>query len=131
METQLFTTHVTEPAKLVRMTTMARAMLEEARSAPCDSAGCERLKRIHSRVILELADVVSAELYEELLTLSVHFDDVAPTPSEVRVAQAELVGWLEGLMAGSVVAQAFAAEMPETADPPGEPSQPEVHGLYL
>lgn len=128
MESQLFTSHVTEPEKLVRMTTMARAMLEEARSAPCDSAGCERLKQIHSRVILELADVVSAELYEELLTLSVHFDEVAPTPSEVRVAQAELVGWLEGLMAGAVVGQAFATETPES---PAEPSQPEVHGLYL
>ena len=110
------------------MTTMARAMLEEARSAPCDSAGCERLKRIHSRVIEELADVVSADLYEELLTLSVHFDEVSPTPSEVRVAQAELVGWLEGLMAGAVVGQVLATETEDTLQ---EPSEPEIHGLYL
>lgn len=128
MESPLFSTHVTEPQKLVRMTTMARAMLEEARSAPCDSAGCERLKRIHTRVIEELADVVSADLYEELLTLSVHFDDMAPTPSEVRVAQAELVGWLEGLMAGAVVGQALATETEDTLE---EQLQPEVHGLYL
>ena len=97
---------MSEPEKLVGITTMARAMLEEARSAPCDSAGCELLKRIHHRVITKLSDVVSADLYEELLTLSVHFDDVSPTPSEVHVAQAELVGWLEGLMAGMKIRSA-------------------------
>ncbi len=104
---------------------MARAMLEEARSAPCDSAGCERLKWIHRQVILELADVISLDLYEELLTLSVRFDEVAPTPSEVRVAQAELVGWLEGLMAGAVVGHAITPPKP-LSDP-----EQQAHGLYL
>ncbi len=95
-------TSVAEPQKLVRITTMARAMLEEARFAPCDVAGCERLKRIHERVITQLSDVISADLYEELLTLSVGFNEDAPSPSELRVAQAELVGWLEGVIAGVV-----------------------------
>ncbi len=95
--------YITEPGKLVRMTTMARAMLEEARSTPCDAAGCERLRRIHDRVITELRGVISDEPHDELQTLAVRFDQDSPTPSEVRVAQAELVGWLEGLMAGMVV----------------------------
>jgi len=89
--------YITEPGKLVRMTTMARAMLEEV------AAGCERLRRIHDRVITELRGVISDELHDELQTLAVRFDQDSPTPSEVRVAQAELVGWLEGLMAGMVV----------------------------
>ena len=95
--------YITEPGKLVRMTTMARAMLEEARSTPCDAAGCERLRRIHDRAITELRGVISDELHDELQTLTVRFDQDSPTPSEVRVAQAELVGWLEGLMTGMVV----------------------------
>lgn len=124
--------HITEPGKLVRITTMARAMLEEARSTPCDAAGCERLRRIHDRVIAELNDVISAELHEELRALAVQFDDPSPTPSEVRVAQAELVGWLEGLMAGIVVTT--------NVDGPGQPMQgavspisdeSELPGLYL
>jgi hypothetical protein len=72
-------------------------MLEEV------AAGCERLRRIHDRVITELRGVISDELHDELQTLAVRFDQDSPTPSEVRVAQAELVGWLEGLMAGMVV----------------------------
>lgn len=124
--------HITEPGKLVRITTMARAMLEEARSTPCDAAGCERLRRIHDRVIAELNDVISAELHEELRALAVQFDEPSPTPSEVRVAQAELVGWLEGLMAGIVVTT--------NVDGPGQPMQgavspisdeTDVPGLYL
>ena len=128
----MFATSITEPQKLVRMATMARAMLEEARSAPCDAAGCERLKRIHDRVIAELASAVSVDLHEELLTLSVRFDEVAPSPSEVRVAQAELVGWLEGVMAG-IVATANIGKL----DPNGENNPREQvgdtapHGLYL
>lgn len=121
-------THIVEPQKLVRITTMARAMLEEARSAPCDQAGCERLKRIHDRVISEMSNVVSADLYEELLTLSVDFDEVTPTSSEVRVAQAELVGWLEGLMAGLVATHRVAQVQ---VDGPTDQPATEQPGLYL
>jgi hypothetical protein len=124
----MFDTEIAEPRKLVRITTLARAMLEEARSAPCDAAGCERLKRIHNRVISQLSDVVSADLYGELLTLSVNFDEVTPSSSEVRVAQAELVGWLEGLMAGFVATQ--RAQALNAGDQVAEPDA-EEHGLYL
>jgi Bacterial proteasome activator len=123
--------YITEPGKLVRITTMARALLEEARSTPCDAAGCERLRRIHDRVIAELTSVVSSDLHEELLTLAVRFDQDSPTPSEVRVAQAELVGWLEGLMAGMVVtagAEATSTQAPTTA---GSFDETEAPGLYL
>jgi hypothetical protein len=124
--------YITEPGKLVRITTMARALLEEARSTPCDAAGCERLRRIHDRVIAELTGVISSDLHEELLTLAVRFDQDSPTPSEVRVAQAELVGWLEGLMAGMVVtagAEATSSQAP--TDTAGSFDETEAPGLYL
>ncbi len=124
--------YITEPGKLVRITTMARALLEEARSAPCDSAGCERLRQIHDRVIAELTGVISSDLHEELLTLAVQFDQTTPTPSEVRVAQAELVGWLEGLMAGMMVTTgtgAAALQAPTDAAPILD--ETEAPGLYL
>jgi hypothetical protein len=124
--------YITEPGKLVRITTMARALLEEARSTPCDAAGCERLRRIHDRVIAELTGVISSDLHDELLTLAVRFDQDSPTPSEVRVAQAELVGWLEGLMAGMVVtagAEATSSQAP--TDTAGSFEEIEAPGLYL
>jgi len=124
--------YITEPGKLVRITTMTRALLEEARSAPCDAAGCERLRRIHDRVIAELTGVISSDLHEELLTLAVEFDQATPTPSEVRVAQAELVGWLEGLMAGMMVtASTEAAALQATTDTATILDETEAPGLYL
>ncbi len=124
--------YITEPGKLVRITTMARALLEEARSTPCDAAGCERLRRIHDRVIAELTGVISSDLHEELLTLAVRFDQDSPTPSEVRVAQAELVGWLEGLMAGMVVtAGAEATSTQAPTDTAVSFDETEAPGLYL
>ena len=128
----MFTTSITEPQKLVRMTTMARAMLEEARAAPCDAAGCERLKRVHDRVIAELASAVSVDLHEELLTLSARFDEIAPSPSEVRLAQAELVGWLEGVMAGIVAASNIGQRDTNSENNPQEHvCDTAPHGLYL
>ncbi len=124
--------YITEPGKLVRITTMARALLEEARSTPCDAAGCERLRRIHDRVIAELTGVISSDLHDELLTLAVRFDQDSPTPSEVRVAQAELVGWLEGLMAGMVVtASAEATSSQAPTDTAGSFDETAAPGLYL
>jgi hypothetical protein len=125
-------TYITQPGKLVRITSVARAMLDEARSTPCDAAGCERFKRIHERVIAQLSDVISEELHKELLTLSVHFDDSSPTPSEVRVAQAELVGWLEGLMAGIVATTAIERSAEEQSAEADERLAGAVTpGLYL
>jgi hypothetical protein len=124
--------YITEPGKLVRITTMARALLEEARSTPCDAAGCERLRRIHDRVIAELTGVISSDLHEELLTLAVQFDQATPTPSEVRVAQAELVGWLEGLMAGMMVTTGTgAAALQAPTDTAPILDETEAPGLYL
>jgi hypothetical protein len=98
------TDFVARPGKLMRITSMAKAMLEEARSTPCDAAGCEKFKRIYQRTIDELDGVISDDLHAELIELAVRFDQSAPSPSEIRVAQAELVGWLDGLMNGIVVA---------------------------
>lgn len=95
---------VLETDKLVRMATLSRAMLEEARSAPCDPAGCERLRRIYERTVAEVGRLLPEPLRNELVFLSVTFEEVSPSPSEIRVAQAELVGWLEGLLDGMVIA---------------------------
>ncbi len=104
----------------------------EARSTPCDAAGCERLRRIHDRVITELRGVISDELHEELQTLAVRFDQDSPTPSEVRVAQAELVGWLDGLMAGMLVTANTEATTNQTSDDTlASLDKTDAPGLYL
>jgi hypothetical protein len=93
--------------KLMRIAVVSRAMLDEARSAPCDAAGCERFRRIYEKTISELGGVLPAPLRNELVFLSVTFEASSPSPSEIRVAQAELVGWLEGLLDG-IAASAMA-----------------------
>ncbi len=98
------TGYVARPGKLMRIISVAKAMLEEARTAPCDAPGCEKFKNIYERTIAELRGVVSEELHTELTHLAVRFDDPAPSPSALRVAQAELVGWLDGLMNGVIIA---------------------------
>ena len=111
------TAGIARPGKLMRITSLAKAMLEEARSTPCDSAGCEKFRKIYERTINELDGVISSELHAELTKLAVRFDDPAPSPSALRVAQAELVGWLDGLMNGIVVAvQSQYMEAQEQAD---------------
>ncbi|GMQ85237.1 MAG: hypothetical protein BMS9Abin07_0803 [Acidimicrobiia bacterium] len=101
----------------MRIISVAKAMLEEARATPCDTAGCEKFKNIYERTIAELHGVVSEELHTELTDLAVRFDDPAPSPSALRVAQAELVGWLDGLMNGIVIAvQSQFVEAQEQAD---------------
>lgn len=101
----------------MRIAAVARAMLEEARATPCDSAGCEKFKKIYERTIAELDGVISSELHAELTKLAVQFDDPTPSPSALRIAQAELVGWLDGLMNGIVVAvQSQYYEAQATAD---------------
>jgi len=95
---------VAQPGKLMRIVAVAKAMLEEARTTPCDAAGCEKFRRIYERTIDELDGVISTDLHAELSQLAVTFEQEAPSPSEIRVAQAELVGWLDGLMNGIVIA---------------------------
>ena len=95
---------IQEPEKLIRLAAMAKFMLEEARSTPCDTAGCERFRRIYERTLHELGDLLSKDLQVELAFLTVTFEKSSPTPSELQIAQAELVGWLEGLFNGIAAA---------------------------
>ncbi|HEX5936283.1 MAG TPA: proteasome activator [Actinomycetota bacterium] len=100
---------ITEPAKLLRIASMVRELLEETRHASTDDAGRKRLVDIYHRSIEELGDSVSPDLKEELQELVPPLESV-PSESEMRVAQAQLVGWLEGLFHG-IQAAMFAQQM--------------------
>lgn len=91
---------ITSPTKLIRIASMVRSLLDEARRAPLDEAGRRLLAEIHGRSIEELHDVLSDELRSELADVSQPFASDTPSDSELRVAQAQLVGWLEGLFHG-------------------------------
>jgi hypothetical protein len=91
---------VTHPTKLIRIASMVRSMLEEVRRAPLDDAGRKALREIHEKSVEELEDVISPELREELDDVSLPFSAETPSESELRLAQAQLVGWLEGLFHG-------------------------------
>ncbi|MFN8036977.1 MAG: proteasome activator [Acidimicrobiia bacterium] len=94
------TEQVTRPTKLIRIASMVRNMLEEVRRAPLDDAGRRRLREIHERSLAELQEVLSPDLVEELTEVVLPFAEETPTESELRIAQAQLVGWLEGLFHG-------------------------------
>jgi len=118
---------VEQPAKVMRVGSMIRQLLEEVRAAPLDEKSRARLKEIHSSSIKELEDGLAPELIEELERLSLPFaEDEVPSEAELRVAQAQLVGWLEGLFHGiqtTLFAQQMAAraqlEQMRRALPPG------------
>jgi hypothetical protein len=118
---------VEQPAKVMRIGNMIRQLLEEVKSAPLDEAGRQRLRTIHEASISELKDGLSPELVEELERITLPFGDAAtPTDAELRIAQAQLVGWLEGLFHGiqtALFAQQMAAraqlEQMRRALPPG------------
>ncbi|WP_209323995.1 proteasome activator [Brevibacterium renqingii] len=101
---------VSSPAKVMRVGTMVKQLLEEVRSTELDEKGRERLAEIHRRSIEELEEGLSKDLVDELERLDLPFDsqDGPPTTSELRIAQAQLVGWLEGLFHG--VQTAIAAQ---------------------
>jgi hypothetical protein len=102
---------VEQPAKVMRVANMIRQLLEEVKSAPLDEASRQRLKSIHEVSIKELESGLAPELVEELERLSLDFtDDSLPTEAELRIAQAQLVGWLEGLFHGIQTAL-FAQQM--------------------
>src|SRR5947207_2343533 len=143
---------VEQPAKVMRIGSMIKQLLEEVRAAPLDEAGRQRLTEIHRRSIVELEDGLAPELRDELERLSLPFDpNHTPSEAELRIAQAQLVGWLEGLFHGiqaALVAQQMAARLqleqmrggPRPALPPGlmpgpNPTQPGEHskgtGQYL
>ncbi|WP_165989170.1 bacterial proteasome activator family protein [Streptomyces sp. YIM 98790] len=118
---------VEQPAKVMRIGSMIKQLLEEVKAAPLDEASRARLKMIHSRSVKELEEGLAPELVEELERLSLPFtDDSMPTDAELRIAQAQLVGWLEGLFHGiqtALFAQQMAAraqlEQMRRALPPG------------
>ncbi len=92
---------VEQPAKVMRIGSMIRQLLEEVKSAPLDEASRNRLREIHRSSIKELESGLAPELVEELERLSLPFtEDVTPSDAELRIAQAQLVGWLEGLFHG-------------------------------
>ncbi|MGH3849696.1 MAG: bacterial proteasome activator family protein, partial [Pseudonocardiaceae bacterium] len=92
---------VEQPAKVMRIGTMIKQLLEEVRAAPLDDASRNRLREIHATSIRELEDGLAPELREELDRLTLPFnEDASPSDAELRIAQAQLVGWLEGLFHG-------------------------------
>jgi hypothetical protein len=106
------TTMVEQPAKVMRIGTMIKQLLEEVRAAPLDQAGRQRLREIHDLSIRELEDGLSPELREELERFTLPFSEDVPSEAELRIAQAQLVGWLEGLFHGiqtALMAQQMAA----------------------
>src|SRR3954453_18402705 len=145
---------VEQPAKVMRIGSMIRQHLEEVKAAPLDDASRNRLKEIHRASIKELEAGLAPELVEELERLTLPFtEDATPSDGELRIAQAQLVGWLEGLFHGiqtAIYAQQMAARaqfeqirraLPPGAGAPGQPGQPapggppqtpgESGGMYL
>ena len=112
-EDRSVTEMVEQPAKVMRIGSMIRQLLEEVRSAPLDEASRNRLKEIHRASIKELEAGLAPELVEELERLSLPFtEEATPSDAELRIAQAQLVGWLEGLFHGiqtAIYAQQMAA----------------------
>jgi hypothetical protein len=123
---------VEQPAKVMRIGSMIKQLLEEVRAAPLDEASRHRMREIHQRSITELEDGLAPELRDELERLSLPFEDGAtPSESELRVAQAQLVGWLEGLFHGiqaALVAQQMAARMQLEQMRSGRPALPVAPG---
>jgi hypothetical protein len=94
------TEQVTRPTKLIRIASMVRNMLDEVRRAPLDDAGRRMLREIHDKSLRELEGVLSPDLRKELEEVVLPFTAETPSESELRIAQAQLVGWLEGLFHG-------------------------------
>jgi hypothetical protein len=137
---------VSDPAKLIRLGTMIQTLMNEVREVPTDEQGRRLLAKIHAETMAELGTVLSEDLMAELTEFTDCCDpDGVPTESEIRVAQAQLVGWLQGLLQGlqaSMVAQQAAAarQLQELqagrlgAPRPGQrggPPLPEQSGTYL
>jgi hypothetical protein len=133
---------ITEPAKLLRIASMVRELLDETRQASIDEAGRKRLAEIYQRAVGELTGVLSGDLQQELAELAPPLEGV-PSESEIRVAQAQLVGWLEGLFHGIQAAMfaqqaAARAQFEELrrrglpgAGPDAPPDGPARGGQYL
>lgn len=133
---------VEEPAKVMRVGTMIRQLLDEVRQTPLDEPSRERLREIYETSIAEIGGALSPDLREELDRLALPFEAGAtPTDAELRIAQAQLVGWLEGLFHG-IQATLFAQQMAARNQledmrrrlPPGQApdgTEPPTGGTYL
>ncbi|MEM7322004.1 MAG: proteasome activator [Actinomycetota bacterium] len=141
-EPEAATATVSEPAKVMRIGTMIRQLLEEVKATELDEPGRDRLKEIYETSVEELAEALSPDLRAELERLALPFDEGdVPTGPELRVAQAQLVGWLEGLFHGiqaTLFAQQTAARQQleqiqqAQALPPGQNVPPQQGGgVYL
>jgi hypothetical protein len=131
------TDFISQPAKVMRIGSMVKTLLDEARSAPLDEAGRLRLREIYQTSINELSGALSPDLGGELSRMVLPFSSDVPSESELRVAQAQLVGWLEGLFHGiqaSIFAQqaAAAAQLEKMRDRSLNPGTAEPRsGTYL
>ena len=125
---------VEEPAKLMRIGSMVKQLLEEVRGADLDEAARGRLREIYETSLTELGASLSDDLREELDRVTIPFGeaDTPPSEAELRIAQVQLVGWLEGLFHGiqaTLFAQQAAArsqleDMRRQLGPGGQPGQP-------
>ena len=119
---------VEQPAKVMRIGSMVKQLLDEVRNAPLDEKSRTRLKEIHEQSVRELASALSPDLAAELDRMVLPFDGSVPSEAELRIAQAQLVGWLEGLFHGiqaSLMAQQMAARAQLTEmRQPGLPAGP-------
>ncbi|MEM9710802.1 MAG: proteasome activator [Actinomycetota bacterium] len=138
---------IREPARVMRIGAMIRQLRDEVNAAPLDEASRERLREIYETSVQELATALSPDLVEELQRMTSPFESDAPSEAELRIAQAQLVGWLEGLfqgmqamlMAQQMAAQAQLQEMRQgqlgpggRPGPPPTPGEgPERPGVYL
>ncbi len=130
---------ISQPAKVMRIGSMVKSLLDEARSAPLDEAGRARLREIYELSVSELNSALSKDLGSELARMALPFANEVPSESELRVAQAQLVGWLEGLFHGiqatifaqQAAAQAQLQEMRSRSLPSGPGDTGARAGTYL
>ncbi len=131
---------IEQPAKVMRVGTMLKQLLEEVRATPLDEPSRERLREIYETSVRELAEGLSPDLQTELDRLALPFEDHVPSDAELRIAQAQLVGWLEGLFHGiqaTLFAQQMQArqqleQMAQRGLPPGAAdAAPHPPGTYL
>lgn len=130
VEVETATETIGQPGKVMRIGSMVKQLLDEVRSAPLDEASRHRLAAIYDRSVAELATALSPDLQTELRSLAHPFGSQAPTDGELRIAQAQLVGWLEGLFHGiqaTLFAQQLAARQQldqMRGELPAAPAQP-------
>jgi hypothetical protein len=122
---------VSQPTKLIRIASMTRAMLEEVRQAPLDENGRARLAEVHGRSLDELREVLSPDLRDEFDEVMIPLGETNVSGDELRIAQAQLIGWLEGLFHG-IQASLWTqlAEMQKRAALPKGAGE-DASGLYL